>query len=91
MWLMWNEGEIGRILRTGFILAMKTLWRGAWVAQSVKRPTLGFGSGHGLTVGGFKPQIGLRADSAGPAWYSLSLKINFNIYLFQRERERETA
>ena len=37
--------------------------RGTWVAQSVKRPTLGFGSGHDLTVHEFKPCIGLCADS----------------------------
>ena len=27
--------------------------RGDWVAQSVKRPILGFGSGHDLSVQGF--------------------------------------
>ena len=32
-----------------------------------------FGSGHDLTVHGFEPQIGIRADSAEPAWDSLSL------------------
>ena len=36
---------------------------GAWVAQSVRRPTLDFGSGHDLTVRGFEPE---------PAWDSLS-------------------
>ena len=35
------------------------------MAQSVKHPTLGFGSGHDL--------IGLGADSAEPAWDSPSL------------------
>ena len=30
-------------------------FRGAWVAQSVKCPTLGFGAGHGLAVCEFKP------------------------------------
>ena len=44
--------------------------RGTWVAQSVKRPTLGFGSGHDLTVCGFEPR---GADSVEPAWDSLSL------------------
>ena len=36
---------------TVFIQVLKsdTSW-GAWVAQSVKRPTLDFGSGHDLTV-----------------------------------------
>ena len=45
---------------------------GAWVAQSFQRPTLDFGSGHDLVVCEFEPCIGLRADSAEPAWDSLS-------------------
>ena len=39
------------------------------MAQSVKRLTLGFGSGHDLTVGEFKLQA---PDSVEPAWGSLS-------------------
>ena len=60
--------------------------RGAWGAQSIKPRTLGFGSGHDLTVREFEPCIGLFTDSAEPAWESvtpslcpsptLSLKIN---------------
>ena len=46
--------------------------RGAWVAQLVKCPTLDFCSGHDLTVGGIEPHDGLCADSAEPAWDSLS-------------------
>ena len=46
---------------------------GAWVAQSVKRPALDFGSGHDHMVCGFKPRIGLFADSAEPAGNSHSL------------------
>ena len=46
--------------------------RGTWVAQLVKRLTLGFGSGHNLTVREFKPCVGLCADSSEPAWDSLS-------------------
>ena len=42
------------------------------MAQSVKHLTLDFGSGHNLTVRGFKPCIGLCADSGEPAWDSLS-------------------
>ena len=45
---------------------------GAWVAQSVKCPTLDFGSGHDLMVDGIEPRIGLSADSVEPAWDSLS-------------------
>ena len=33
--------------------------KGAWVAQSVKGPTLDFDSGHDLTVHGFWPHVGL--------------------------------
>ena len=47
--------------------------RGAWVAQSVKGPALGFGSGHDLMVRGFEPRIRLRAVSAGPVGFSLAL------------------
>ena len=50
--------------------------QGARVAQSVKHPTLGFGSGHDLTVCEFEPHTGLRADSAEPAWESLSLSLS---------------
>ena len=43
------------------------------MAQSVKHPTLGFGSGHDLMVCEFEPLVGLHSDSAEPAWDSLSL------------------
>ena len=46
--------------------------RGARVAQSVKRQTPDFGSGHDLTVREFEPRVELCADSVGPAWDSLS-------------------
>ena len=36
--------------------------RGAWVAQSVKRLTLGFGSGHDLRVRGFEPHMEFHAQ-----------------------------
>ena len=52
---------------------LKTDFGGAWVAQSVKRPTLDFGSGHDLTVHGFGPHVGCRPASAEPAWDSVSL------------------
>ena len=38
----------------------------------VKRPALGFSSGHDLTVREFEPLIGLCADSVEPAWDSFS-------------------
>ena len=46
------------------------------MAQSVKRPTLGFGSGHDLTVREFDLRVGLCADSWEPAWDSLSLSLS---------------
>ena len=53
---------------------IKIFWnRDTWVAQSVKCPALDFGSGHDPTVGEIEPCIGLCADSAEPAWDSLSL------------------
>ena len=42
------------------------------MAQSVEPPTLDFLSGHDLSVREFQPHIGLHADSAEPAWDSLS-------------------
>ena len=45
--------------------------RGAWVAQSVERPTSDFGWGHHHTVHESEPHIGLRTDSVEPAWDSL--------------------
>ena len=46
------------------------------MAQLVKRPTLGFSSGHDLTVHEFEPRTGLCADSVEPAWDSLSLPLH---------------
>ena len=55
-------------------------FKGAWLAQLVKSPTLDFGSGHELVVRGTEPAVGLFedstelfADSTEPAWDSLSL------------------
>ena len=48
---------------------------GTWVAQSVKRPTLGFSSGLDLTVCKIEPHTGLYADSTESAWDSLSLPL----------------
>ena len=42
------------------------------MAQPVKCPTLDFGSGHDLTVREFESHVRLWADSAEPAWDSLS-------------------
>ena len=42
------------------------------MAQSVKRPTLDFSSGHDLRVCGLEPRVKLCTVSAEPAWDSLS-------------------
>ena len=42
-------------------------------AQSVKHPTLDFGSDQDLMDHGIEPHIRLQADSTEPAWDSLSL------------------
>ena len=46
--------------------------RGTWVAQSVKRPTLGFGSGHDLRVHEFS-QFVSSSPSSGSVLTVLSL------------------
>ena len=46
------------------------------MVQPVKRPTLGVGSGHDLTVREFESLVRLCADSAEPAWDSLSSSLS---------------
>ena len=49
------------------------LLRGKWVAQSVKHPTLGFGSGHDLTVSWVRaPHQALHWQCGGRLGFSLS-------------------
>ena len=57
--------------------AIKIWWwaQGTWVAQLVKRLTLGFGSGFSW-FHGFEPQIRLCADSAEPTRDSLSSSLS---------------
>ena len=52
---------------------IKAIHGGAWVAQSLKRLTLDFGSGHDFMVHEFESCVGLCAVSVEPAWDSLSL------------------
>ena len=56
----------------------KIVKRGAWVAPSVKPPTLDFGSGDDLTVCvcAFEPRVRLCADSSEPAWDSHFLPLS---------------
>ena len=42
------------------------------MAQPVKRPTLGFGSGHDLMVCEFESHVRLYVESVEPAWDFLS-------------------
>ena len=51
------------------------------MAQSVKRPTLDFGSGHDLEVCEVESCVGLHADSGQPAWESLSPSLSFSLPL----------
>ena len=51
------------------------------MVQPVKRPTLGVGSGHDLTVREFESLVRLCADSAEPAWDSLSPSVSAPIPL----------
>ena len=53
-------------------------FRGAWVGQWVKRPTLDFGSGHDVTVGGFEPRVRPCAGGLEPAWDSVSLSLSLS-------------
>ena len=46
-------------------------FRGAWVAQLVKRRALDLSAGRELTVRGTEPCSGLRDGSAEPVWDSL--------------------
>ena len=63
------------------------IFGGAWVAQLVKLLTLGFSSGHDLTICKMEPHIRLCMDSPEPAWdifflflsFSLSLSLRTNI------------
>ena len=48
---------------------------GSWVAQSVKRQTLDFGSGHDLMVYEIEPHIRLCTERMEPAWDSLPLSL----------------
>ena len=52
------------------------------MAQLAKCLTLGFGSGHDLTVCEFEPRMGPCAHNAEPAWdFSLSLFLSLSLSL----------
>ena len=54
------------------VIFIKCLGQGAWVTQLVKHLTLGFGSGHDLTICEFESHNGLSAVSIEPASDPLS-------------------
>ena len=51
------------------------------MAQSVKRLTLDFGSGHDLRLCELEPHIGLCAESVDPAWIPLSVSLSLSLAL----------
>ena len=51
------------------------IYRGACVAQSLKHPTLDFGSGHDLTVPGIEPHVGLCTNHRVCLGFSLLLSL----------------
>ena len=51
------------------------------MAQSIKHPTLSFGTGHDLMDCAFKPRIRLRADSVESAWDSVSSSLPLSLPL----------
>ena len=61
-------------------LRISAIWH-TWGAQLVKHLTLDFGSGHGLCVREFEPHVGVPADSAEPAWDSLSPSLSARLLL----------
>ena len=78
--------QIQKCMQFGRLLS-KQIRRGALVVQSVKFPTLDFGSGHDLTVPEFKPHTGLcicLGFSLSPSLFlplpcSLFLSLSFKI------------
>ena len=52
---------------------------GAWMPQLVKHLTLGFSSGPDLTIHEFEMDFGFCADSAEPAWDSLSFPLSLSL------------
>ena len=50
--------------------------RGAWMAQSIKRPTLDFGSGHNLMVCEMERRVGFYTDSTARSLLGISLSLS---------------
>ena len=57
------------------LIHQENRWRGIWVAQSVKRRALDFGSDHNRMVRGIEPHIRLFMETA---WDSLSPSLSLS-------------
>ena len=68
--LLYVKAVVGRVCVCVCVCVCACV-RARWVAQLVK-PELDLGSGHDLMACGFKPHIGLCANSLEPVWDSVS-------------------
>ena len=68
---MTREGRRKHLQATQTAFKINMFW-GHPGAQPGKRPILHLGSGHDLNGREIEARVGLRADSAEPAWDSLS-------------------
>ena len=81
---LWEGTEVICEIKRGHQEAL--LGQGAWVAQSVKRPTLDLGSGRDLTIREVEPRVQLHADSTGPAPSLLMLSLSLSLSLKQQQQ-----
>ena len=63
------------------------------MGSAVKHPTLGFRSGHDLTVHEFDPQVGLYADTVEPVSDSVSpsLSAPFPLAVYLSLKNKQTS
>ena len=57
---------------------LQNIYRGTWVTQWVKHPTLDLGSGHDLTVCEIEPRVCLHARGGACLRFSLSLSLSLS-------------
>ena len=53
--------------------------RGAWVVQSIKCPTLDFGSDHDLMICDIDSHVGLCTECGAHLGFSLSLSLSLSL------------
>ena len=75
-WLAQNPASLKENASCCGLSALKTLKAWACLGGSVKRLTLDFGSGHGLTLREIEPHVRFCTDSMEPAWDSVSLSLS---------------